>query len=72
MASQEAQSRPAIDEGKNVIRALVPKAGPAVGVDVIHHEGDVFLCVRSHVLSLWDEHTDKFVVPFRRTFLVWR
>ena len=50
MASQGVQRPLAVKETGHLIRALVVEALPAIGVDVVHEQGDVFLCESSKEL----------------------
>ena len=72
MTAQEAGDLLSIDEGKHIMRALISERGPAVRVDVIHHERYIFLRIRAHILPFWDEEADEFMVALRRAFLVRR
>ena len=72
VTAQEAGDLLSIDEGKHIMRALIPERGPAVRVDVIHHERYIFLRIRAHILPFWDEEADEFMVALRRAFLVRR
>ena len=70
MTAQETGDLFSIDKGKHIMRALIPERGASVRVDVVHHERDIFLRIRAHILPFWDEEADEFMVALRRAFLV--
>lgn len=54
------------------IRALIANAFSAVGIDMVHHEADIFLRKPVKGTSLWYDIPDHFVVAFGGAFLVRR
>ena len=61
MASQGIQRPLAVEEAEHLIRTSVAEALPAIGVDVIHEQGDVFLCETVEGAPFRQDITDKLV-----------
>ena len=55
-----------------LVRAFISQTFPAVRVDMIHHETDILLRIGSKVSSFRKKTAYKFMVAFRRAFLVGR
>ena len=70
MAPKKIQDLLPIQKRKHIIRAFISQTFPAVGVDMIHHEADIFLRIGSKVSSFRKKASYKFMVTFRRAFLV--
>lgn len=70
MAPQDVKDIRTVEISEGIIWAFIPKAGPAVGIDVIHHEGYILLCIPAEIFSFRDTEPYELVVPFRRPFLV--
>lgn len=69
MASHCAQYIRAIEKFKHFIRALITEAFPAVGIDMIHEQGNVFLCQDVKRSSFWKDIAYKFMVFLGGIFL---
>lgn len=59
-----------IQKRKHIIRAFISKIFPAVRVDMIHHETNIFLQIWSKVSFFRKKTEYKFRVMFRRLFLI--
>lgn len=70
VAPKKIQDFPVIQKSKHVIRAFITQTFPAVGIDVIHHETDIFLGIGIQICAFWQKTAYKFMIPFRRAFLV--
>jgi hypothetical protein len=69
-ASQQFKQITSIEEAEYIVRALVSQAHPAVGIDMVHHQGDIRLSILTHICTFGNKVTDKFVVPFCGALLV--
>ena len=72
VAPKKIQNLLPIQKREHIIRAFISQTFPAVRVDMIHHETDILLRIGSKVSSFRKKTAYKFMVAFRRAFLVGR
>ena len=69
-ASQQFKQIISVEEAEYIIRGFVAKTDTAVGINVVHHQGDVSLSILSQICTLWNEVANELVISFGGTFLV--
>ena len=70
VAPKKIQNLLSIEKRKYIIRAFISQTFPAVRVDMIHHETDLFLRIGSKVSSFRKKTAYKFMVTFRGALLI--
>lgn len=69
MASHCAQHIRTIEKLKHLIRTLITEAFPAVGIDMVHKQGNIFLCQVIKRSSFRKHIPYEFMVFLGRAFL---